>query len=471
MIRVCYLLGIIFLSVTNLVYATNNKNSAAAAEEGLEYLLFEEIPVVVTASKKEQSLSEASSVVTVISKEEIKKSGCRTIIEFLKRIPGFFSSRQAMWPLLSSRGIVSDGNDNILFMIDGHAQNSILNDGYRQEDMLPTLEKIEKIEIIRGPGSVLWGSSAVAAIINVITKDKVSSNEKECITTGYSTEDKMFHANYLSQIGEDNGMFSFSYWKADGYNWDGRVTSGDTANNDWTYVHPEVRGNFDMTWGSGYHFGENTDAQKDGYELYSKLKAGENSTLKARVVQEKTLLPWDMAWGGEQKEYHTLRKSYLEFQNKHVFSDSFNIETTLYGDYTNEEYNYQEDTLLKHFLNGQDNQTTDRNYEELAFGGEVTGNLKISDSNDLKTGLKYIRTFVGPNRDVTGVSTELNIPPVLTPTSFYYTIPNSIDQDYAIYAEDTMKFNDNNTEFFFGGRYDKNDWRENKGIFLPTAFC
>jgi len=125
---------------------------------------------VVTASRLEEKLTRSTSVMSVITAREIERAGFRTIYDVLARVPGFFPSTQATWKLAGTRGLVADGNDHILLLIDGHPQNSIVSHGYQQQDQMPVLEKVERIEIIRGPGSVQWGASAAHAIINVVTE-------------------------------------------------------------------------------------------------------------------------------------------------------------------------------------------------------------------------------------------------------------------------------------------------------------
>ena len=129
---------------------------------------------VTTASRIEEQLQRSTSVMSVITARDIERAGFRTVYDVLARIPGFFPSSQATWKVMGSRGFLADGNDHILLLIDGHAQNSIVAHGFQQQDQIPALEKVERIEIIRGPGSVLWGTSAAHAIINIVTRDETA---------------------------------------------------------------------------------------------------------------------------------------------------------------------------------------------------------------------------------------------------------------------------------------------------------
>ena len=150
-----YLCVLLTLLLTFLLPPLLGPRAAAADPPGAEYLLFQEIPSVYTASKADESVERATAVVTVITDEDIQRWGARTLYEVLKHVPGFFPSSQATWTVTGSRGLTSDSNDHILLLIDGHEQNSIVGQGYQQQDMLPVLQKVRKIEIVRGPGSVL----------------------------------------------------------------------------------------------------------------------------------------------------------------------------------------------------------------------------------------------------------------------------------------------------------------------------
>ena len=166
------------------------------AAEPDAFQFFEEEAKVVTASKTPQSISEATSAMTVITADDLARWGTRTLYEALKRVPGFFPTNQATWPVVGSRGMLADSNDHILLLVDGHTQNSIVGQGYQQQDLLPNLENVKRIEIVRGPGSVLWGSNAVFGVINIITKDG-SDEPGSKVTVGYGDRDGMASGNYM----------------------------------------------------------------------------------------------------------------------------------------------------------------------------------------------------------------------------------------------------------------------------------
>lgn len=127
--------------------------------------------VVVTATRSPKKLSEIGRVVTVITAEQINKSTGKTLPQLLNSVSGITFSGANNAPGISSsvflRG-ASTGNTHIL--VDGFAvNNSSSIDGSYDLNAFP-LDQIERIEILKGSGSTLYGSDAVAGVINIITK-------------------------------------------------------------------------------------------------------------------------------------------------------------------------------------------------------------------------------------------------------------------------------------------------------------
>ncbi len=134
-------------------------------------LLAEELFVTI-ASRQEEKTVEAPSIVTVITAEEIKNIGARTLFDILQTVPGFDTIKNASFGVnrFGARGMQASDR-KIKVLIDGHSLNMPLNGRATTFfDDLP-LKNVKKIEIIRGPGSALYGENAFLAVINIITKD------------------------------------------------------------------------------------------------------------------------------------------------------------------------------------------------------------------------------------------------------------------------------------------------------------
>jgi iron complex outermembrane receptor protein len=128
---------------------------------------------VYGASKHLQSAGDAPSSVTVITAEEIQQHGYRTLADILQTVRGFFVTYDRNYSSVGVRGFARPGdfNTRVLLLVDGHR----LNDNVYDEAMIGTefpidIDLIQRIEIIRGPVSSLYGSNAFFAVINIITR-------------------------------------------------------------------------------------------------------------------------------------------------------------------------------------------------------------------------------------------------------------------------------------------------------------
>jgi len=412
---------------------------------------------VVTASRAEEELPRSTSVMSVITARDIDRAGFRTVYDVLSRVPGFFPSTQATWKLVGTRGLLADGNDHILLLVDGHPQNSIVAHGFQQQDQMPTLEKVERIEIIRGPGSVLWGTSAAHAIINIVTKDHGPVGKEVQVSTGYAQEDKLWTVNVLKDLtmGDATGVLSASVWQADGY-----TTSGAP--------------NVEFPWGAPSNLWPSLDAQHPGFELYLKLKEGDDQQILARLAETSVPYPWD-SWsydptGGVRPGAEVrMRKAYLDYQKTKPYSDRLKVQYTLYGDML----------LQNRFPLGATSSAPvadtrwieDQSREEMAFGGEVASTYQFAPGNTLRVGTKYVHTVVGPNRGFR-FDTGTNLPTVPGGNEEQVPvidIPSGHDNNVAVYGEERVNVNGGKTDVFGGVRADHNDWREHRTVLLPRA--
>lgn len=128
---------------------------------------------ISTASKYEQTISEAPASVTIITGEDIKRYGFRTLEEILRSVRGFYVSNDRNYSYLGVRGFgrPTDYNNRILLLLNGHTMNeNVYGSASVGTEFGLGLELIERLEIVRGPGSALYGTSAMFAVINIITK-------------------------------------------------------------------------------------------------------------------------------------------------------------------------------------------------------------------------------------------------------------------------------------------------------------
>jgi outer membrane receptor for ferrienterochelin and colicins len=160
-------------SVGALGAGTNSLPATAdLADLSLEALMKLDVPKVYGASKLEQKTTEAPASVTIITSDEVKRYGYRTLAEILQSVPGFNVSYDRNYAFLGVRGIsLGDNNSRVLLLINGHRLNNDLTDGAAiGTDFILDIDLIDRVEVIHGPGSVLYGNNAFLGVINVITR-------------------------------------------------------------------------------------------------------------------------------------------------------------------------------------------------------------------------------------------------------------------------------------------------------------
>ena len=179
------------LAIT-ILFAFAAQPGQAAPPELTELSLEQLLDVKISsASKFEQRANAAPAAVQVISREDIKRHGWRTLTEALKSLPGIYAVNDRGYDYLGARGflIPGDYNTRFLLLIDGQRSN----DNIYQQAQLGSegwldMSVVERIEYIPGPGSAIYGSNAMFGVINVITRSAGKTPQNEVST-------------YVSQLG------------------------------------------------------------------------------------------------------------------------------------------------------------------------------------------------------------------------------------------------------------------------------
>ena len=144
-------------------------STEALKEMSLEQLLNVE---VTSVSKSAEPLSDAAAAIYVISRDDILRSGARTVPDMLRLAPSLQVAQiTASTFAITARGFNGPAASKLLVLIDGRSVYTPYHSGvsWDVQNVLP--EDVERIEVIRGPGATLWGANAVNGVINIITRN------------------------------------------------------------------------------------------------------------------------------------------------------------------------------------------------------------------------------------------------------------------------------------------------------------
>ena len=212
--RCAWLAGFLLSSVTAFSQDLDSllNLNAFTAESDLQKILNKNVAV---SSKNGLTTRETPGIITVISSEEIQNSGARDMIDVLRLVPGFDVQQDLQFVMgIGLRGSWAN-EGKVLVMMDGQPFNELLYQTVAIGNRFP-VDAVERIEIIRGPGSAIYGGSAEYGVINIITKAADSLNGVAVYGLGG------FHAN---AVGHTNGGVMASR-KTDTFSWDFNAFKG-----------------------------------------------------------------------------------------------------------------------------------------------------------------------------------------------------------------------------------------------------
>jgi len=158
---------------TTLAQAEAAEPQPSLGDLSMEELLNLEVERVYGASRYEQKVTRVPSAVTIVGAEEIRRFGYRSLVDVLRTVRGLYVSDDRNYSYLGIRGFLrpNDYNTRVLVLIDGHRINdNFFDSGTVAREGMVDIAAIERVEVIRGPSSSIYGSSAFFGVINVITR-------------------------------------------------------------------------------------------------------------------------------------------------------------------------------------------------------------------------------------------------------------------------------------------------------------
>lgn len=321
---------------------------------------------VSTVTLKEQKITDVPGIISVVTQEDLRALGIRTVREALTMIAGFNPLQNDDEQILGVRGIFATTNQKILIMRDGHSLNEANLDIPQTEYSL-SIENIKKIEIIRGPGASIYGNSSVAAVVNIITVDNGRSRAK----VGFGSYGSFNMDSYISKKTDNDGMFvAFGRFS---------TTGGETT--DMKMMPKNGTKEIDATYKS-YHYPNNYDA---GFRYSNNLIS---TSFNARRHEYRTYWTTAGAYTNVDSLYAPLRlfqnSVHFDFTFKPKINDKVGFNLQNYADYAILNNYRQTDTIdVLKFTHGKVS-----NFEWNAFkmGMNYYGYYDYSDKGQILVG-------------------------------------------------------------------------------------
>lgn len=282
-----------------------------------------------SASRKMQQVQNVAAAVFVISRDDIERSGARTIPEALRLAPGVEVARIAnnRWAV-SVRGFNGRFANKLLVLKDGRSVYSPLFSGVMWEAEDAILGDIERIEVIRGPGAAMWGSNAVNGVINIISRRAADTQGSEIVASSATDEAGAVTVRHGMAVGDGHLRIS-----AKGFSLNAATTAGGAkGNDDWTAGRVGLRGDWPAADGGrwtlvGESYRSRADDRLDRKAFFdppavqdiSQLNTGSNLSLRREMP---------MADGGQMDwqvsgETSVLNESTLVHEDRSSFAGEF----------------------------------------------------------------------------------------------------------------------------------------------------
>lgn len=411
---------------------------------------------VVTSSKSAIKISEAPSSMLVITAKQIKERGYEELDDMLRDISGIdLIHVSGTYPVVRSfRGMYGEGNQRLLLMIDGVVENNLIG-SYEMGGPAYSLHNVEKIEILWGPGSALYGANAFGGVIHIFTK-KGSNIKGFEFERGYGKYNTSFEKVMLGlKKGGFDVAVSGTLFRSDGPSFKNRTPSFSTAyvDNAWSlngsiaYNYKNSKTIFsyrayDTPQGIGTYFA--TPTQLLGYPSQGNGNIGNIGHIPSNVNGERSGL-----W--EPFSRTTSLQNELVFQDKFTLSSRVTYRETGLSEKSYLYVIYSPNSPIYKFLSA---------HYSNRIEGEMFGVLSPNENNNITFGIQASQSNLEHGYRETNFDSQIDTINSLafinlreTYQKRTYTIQNNIGT-YAQYCLNTRFLK--KTNFTMGMRFDNN---------------
>ncbi len=452
-----------FLLCPEVACSEEPVEDALAKEDELndELKYLKEETYVITPSKIPQRIEKAPGTIHVVTDKEIRQIGARYLWEVVQTVPGWSVWAQYWgYSVFYVRGRSGALSSEILFMMNSHVVNNVVTgnalDAYGNLD----LDNVKRIEFVSGPASALYGSGAMAGVINIITKEGDDVDGLQVTGSGGSFNTWEGSALFGKTINGYEVAAYANYRNSDGFQ---------------GFVDDDQQSVLDRQYGTHASLAPG-NMKGDNYEWDAQLTAKYGDfKFDGKYIEKKRDLPFGN---------RPILDNMSEFHNKNYYLNlSYDVSPTEGLNLMAKAYRNQEthDMVAQYFPKGSlmitpagprltsENRFTQGGYRDSRTGGEAQATYEIVDYNTIVAGITYER------QEVYNTYREGNIIPTSNP---YIYIPPSSFQNfseeyimqpeernvYAAYLEDIWDILEN-LRLTIGGRYDY--YTQSGGQFSP----
>ncbi len=221
--------------------------------------------ITVTASRTPINSDETASALSILSKEDIQQRNANSIADLLREIPGFAVSQQGSRGAVTQVRVRGAEANQVLVLIDGIEANDV-SQGSEFNFAHLNADQIERIEIVRGPQSALWGSDALAGVINIITVPRVDSGNHHRLSLDSEIgafNSQAVGANYFFSERQYQFSLGINDYRTDGTNISRQGTEDDGYENTTIAMNGQYRTDNNLQLGFSYRQTNSSSAFDD----------------------------------------------------------------------------------------------------------------------------------------------------------------------------------------------------------------
>lgn len=381
---VCFMVFVLGLIYGGHVFSQDDplsdlKAPDASLEDEMAWLRAE--TYVITASRVLENIKKSAASITVITDRQIRQMGARHLADVLRTVPGIgvMYGPDGTYKI-DARGILKGGGQHVLLMINSHPVNENFGGGAMPLYDTSVVNTIQRIEVIRGPGSALYGANAFAGVINIITKEAAAVDGIQVSALGGSFQTQQYDLLAGKQFGDLGIVFNFNYLDTDGYA---------------AYIEEDSVTTLDQLVGTRASLAPGHTSNDD--QKYDTSLALEYKGLKFEGRYLQRTKKWPVSIGNALSERHDdeYKSYYLTLGYEREITEEFSLSGKVYRNHISFDADYQAFppgtpfptpdgiTLFQDGVIGQLSRKENRT------GLEMLATYTLSESNTMVAGMTY----------------------------------------------------------------------------------